>query len=364
MLLYHNRWVWGVVFACIMVFLAIQMTNLTEQRLISPLEPGFLLRKAHEMQSRMVEKLGLLQLPDADKSVLATITVNYRKAMTWELRNQFSVTGVSHLLAVSGFHVGIVCAFINATLSLFPRKGVVAHWMKYIVTMLCVWVFTYISGLTTAAVRAAVMLTIYMTGRVLKRDPDKYNTLAGAAFCMLVYNPFYLFDVGFQLSFTAVFFILYLQPRLSGLIEIRNPIIATPWNVLTVTIAAQTGTSFLCFFYFGQSSMVFLFTNLFLSLLATVLIPATLLWMIMPVWLPGMDTLRMVIEMMTRCLMWVVDRFASIPGATLSVRFDFFTLVLSYVCLAFILLYFRLRHYWMLFAALSVLLLILCWHLF
>ncbi|MDR0575654.1 MAG: ComEC/Rec2 family competence protein [Tannerella sp.] len=360
---YHNRWVWGVVFACIVVFLAIQMTGLAEQRLNNPQGPGFLFREAHNMQSRMVEKLGLLQLPDAGKSVLATITVNYRKAMTRELRNQFSITGVSHLLAVSGFHVGIVCAFVNAALSFFPRRGFVVHWMKYLATMLCVWAFTYITGLTTAAVRAAVMLTIYMTGRVLKRDPDKYNTLAGAAFCMLVYNPFYLFDVGFQLSFVAVFFILYLQPRLNRLIEIRNPVIATPWNVLTVTIAAQIGSGFLCFFYFGQSSMVFLFTNLFLSLLATILIPATLLWMIMPVWTPGMDLLRSVVETMTRCLMWIVDRFSSIPGATLSVRFDFFTLVFSYLCLTFILVYFRLRHYWMLFASLATLLLMLCWHL-
>ena len=362
-LLYHNRWVWGIIFACVIVFLAIQLTALTEIRLQSSQEPFFILRKALEMQSRMVEKLELLRLPDAAKSVLATITVNYKKAMTWELRQQFSVTGVAHLLAVSGFHVGIVCAFVNFLLSALPRKGVAMRWIKYIVTMLCVWAFTFVAGLATAAVRAAVMITIYLTGRVLGRTADKYNTLAGAAFCMLVYNPFYLFDIGFQLSFTAVFFILYLQPKLSQLLIIRNPLISNPWNVLTVTVSAQIGTCFLCFFYFGKSSMVFLFTNLALSLLATLLIPFTLLWMLAPTWFPGMEIVRFVVESISTWFMWIVESFAALPGASLSVHFDFVTLVLSYLSLTFILLYFRLRRYWMLMTSLITLLLIICWQL-
>ena len=181
--LYPNRWVWGAVFACIVVFLAIQTTALTELRLNNPQEPGFLLRKALEMQSRMVAKLDLLRLPDEDKTILATLTVNYRQALSWELRNQFSVTGVVHILSVSGFHVGIVCAFVNLLLSVFPQKAAIARWMKYLATMSSVWAFAFISGLGTAAVRAAVMLTIYFTGRaVLRRNADRYNTLAGAAF--------------------------------------------------------------------------------------------------------------------------------------------------------------------------------------
>ena len=364
-IVYSNRWVWGLMLAGIVIFLAIQMTALTELRLANPIaqEPGFLYHKAQEIQLYMVNKLDLLQLPDADKSVLATLTVDYRKLMTSEVRNQFSVTGVSHILSVSGFHVAIVCAFVNVSLSFLREQKALPRWTKYIVTMLCVWVFTYISGLSAAATRSAIMISIYLTGRVLMRNPDRYNTFAGAAFCMLVYNPFYLFDVGFQLSYTAVFFLLYLQPRFSKLIEIRNPIIANPWNVLTVTLSAQIGVCFLCFFYFGHSSAVFLFTNLLLSLLATVLIPATLVCMLAPEWFPGIGLLYSVVEIMARCMMLVVERFAAIPGATLSLRFDFFTMIFSYLSLGFLLLYFRLHRYWPLFAALASLLIILCWHL-
>ena len=362
---FDSRWMWGVAFSCLVVFLAIQTTALTEQRLSrgAQQETGFLQQKAQETQAQMVEKLNLLQLPDADKAVLATITVNYRQAMSKELRNWFSVTGVSHILSVSGFHVAIVCAFISMLLSFLPKRGNVSKWIKYAITITCTWCFTYIAGLDTAAVRAAVMISIFLTGRAISRSPDRYNTFAGAAFCMLVYNPFYLFNIGFQLSYIAVFFLLYLQPRLSSLIEIRNPILAAPWNILTVTVAAQTGTTFLCFYYFGQSSTVFLFTNLYLSLLTTLLIPLTLIWMLVPLSMPGIDLLRIAIESMTSSMMWVVERFATMPGVTMSVRFDFFTLIFSYISLGLFLMYFRSKRYWMLFSAFAALLIIFCWHL-
>ena len=361
---FQERWVWGAMLSLIVIFLAIQTTHLTEQRLSrGPEEPGWLQKKALEAQADMVEKLDLLNLPDADKAVLATITVNYRQAMSRELRNWFSVTGVSHILSVSGFHVAIVSAFISMLLSFMPNRGKASKWIKYSVAMACIWPFTYIAGLDVAAVRAAVMISIYLTGRVISRNPDTYNTFGGAAFCMLVYNPFYLFNIGFQLSYIAVFFLLYLQPRLSSLIEIRNPILAAPWNALTVTFAAQTGTTFLCFYYFGQSSTVFLFTNLYLSLLTTLLIPLTLIWMLIPAWLPGIDLLGSTIESMTTSMMWVVERFASMPWVTMSIRFDAFTLIFSYISLITFLLYLRSKSYRMLFASLSAIFLIFCWHL-
>jgi competence protein ComEC len=356
---YGDRWVWGVAFACITVFLAIQITALKEASLQIPSKPGFLLQKARELQLMMVEKLDVLRLPDKDKSVLATITVNYRKAMSSEVRNMFSATGVSHILSVSGYHVGIVCAFTGYALSVIPSGTKVLRTVKFSLIILCVWIFTFISGLGTAAVRAAVMLSVFLTANTLNRYSDRYNSLAGAAFCMLVYNPFYLFDIGFQLSFVAVFFLLYLQPQLSRILEIRNPLLKAPWDILTVTVSAQTGTLFLCFFYFGKSSAVFLFTNLIMSLLSSIIIPATLIFMIAPSWLPGAGVLQFIVERTTQCMMWIVERFAAMPYATFSMKFDFPTMLLAYLSLALFLVYLRNRKYWMLISSLSVLFIIL-----
>ena len=101
------------------------------------------------------------------------------------------------------------------------------------------------------------MLTMYLTGGVLDRRAERYNILAASAFCMLVYEPLYLFDIGFQLSYLAVLSILYFQPRLQALIKVHNPFLRTPWGWVTVTLSAQAGTTFLCLYYFGQFSTVF-----------------------------------------------------------------------------------------------------------
>jgi len=360
---YQVRWVWGTLISFLFLFVAIQSTDLAEKRMSLPASTSWLQEKAKTTQATMVAKLDGLQVSDDEKAVLATFTVNYRKALSREARSRFTATGVAHMLSVSGFHVGIVCAFIGLLFVAFPKRPVF-HWSKYIFTLLLLWAYAFIAGLSNPAVRAAIMLTIYLTGQMLNRRPERYNSLAAAAFCMLAYNPLALFDIGFQLSFTAVFFILYLQPKFYRLIELRNPIFKTLWGVLTVTTAAQIGTVFLSFFYFGQSSTVFLFTNLLLSLVATVIIPLTLIWMILPASIPGIGILQWVIEFLSKGMMEVVNRFSRIPGATFAMRFDLITLLCAYGILGLFLFYLKSKRSWLLFSALALILFLLCRQIF
>ncbi len=357
--LYDSRWLGGVLIAFLFVFLAIQTTGLAERRLSEPPHTSRLQEEAQKIQLRVVEKLNRLQLSDSEKAVLATITVNYRRTMTREIRSRFSITGVAHLLSVSGFHVAIVCGFLAVCFSFFPKRAFF-RWLRYVLMMILMWAFAAISGFSPPAVRATLMLSIFVTGQVFQRTPDKYNTLAAAALLMLIYNPFYLFDVGFQLSFTAVFFILYMQPPLYRLLEIRNPLIAVPWGILTVTVAAQIGTFPLCCYYFGQSSTVFLFSNLFLSLIATLLIPLCLIWIWLPLSVPGTTVLQAWVEQLTQGMMWLVDRFSQVPGATLSLRFDEVTLFGVYGIMFLLIGFFRSKKNSLLFSALSLLLFLLC----
>jgi competence protein ComEC len=360
---YQNRWVWGALISCLFLFLSIQSTDLAEKRLAMPAKSSWVKEKAKNTQAAMVAKLDGLRVSDDEKAILATLTVNYRIALSRETRSRFTAAGVAHILSVSGFHVGIVCAFFGLLFAAFP-KFPLFHWLKYILTILLVWAYAFIAGLSNPAVRAAIMLSIYLVGQMLNRRPERYNSLAAAAFCMLAYNPFALFDIGFQLSFTAVFFILYLQPKFYRLIELRNPIFKTLWGILTVTTAAQIGTVFLACFYFGQSSTVFLFTNLLLSLVATIIIPLTLLWMILPAAIPGLGILQWVIEVLSKSMMEVVNRFSQIPGAAFSIRFDLITLLCAYGILGLFLCYLNSKQIRLLFSALILILFLLCRELF
>lgn len=339
---YETRWLWGVVFLSLLLFLSIQKTAYSQFEALSEHPASLLSRWAREEQQRLLEPIAKLNLTDEEKSVLATITVGYRQAMSREVRNRFSATGVAHILAVSGFHVAIVCGFLSFLFSFLfsflPRNGC-CRWIRYISLLVLLWGFAAITGLAVSSVRAALMLTMYLTGGVLDRRAERYNILAASAFCMLVYEPLYLFDIGFQLSYLAVLSILYFQPRLQALIKVHNPFLRTPWGWVTVTLSAQAGTTFLCLYYFGQFSTVFLLTNLPLTFLATLLIPASLVYMFLPEWIPGYGWLQVGVEWLAHDLLWVVDAFSQVPGAVFSFRFDFPAMLVAYGMLLSILLY-------------------------
>lgn len=355
---FETRWVWGILFVFLLLFLSIQRTAWSEIRRNNTLPVSRLELLADSGQQYLLKSFDLLRLTDTEKSVLATITVGYRKTMDRDTKKDFSITGVAHLLSVSGFHVAIVCGFLSCFFSCLPRK-VGGKWIRYLLTIVLLWSFASITGLAASAVRAAVMLTLYLTGRVLRRTTDGYNTLAASAFCMLVYNPFYLFDIGFQLSYVAVLFILYLQPRLKKMIDVKNPLLATPWDWITMTVAAQIGTSCLCLYYFGQFSLVFLFTNLPLTFLATFLIPAGLIWILLPAGCPGYDWLQFAVELLTRSMLKVVEVFSQVPWAVYIFRFNLFTTCLGYGVLLFSLLFLRTKRPVHLLTTLSLLLIIL-----
>lgn len=333
------RWIWGLLLLLLFLFFSVAFSEHAERRMEDKREPsGLLIEKASEMQHRLVEKTRVLALDDRERSVLAALTVGYRSEMPREVNRQFAVAGIAHLLSVSGFHVTVLAGFVSFFLFFLPRT-LFFRWLRFLLTVLAVWVFAFITGLSVPSVRAAVMLTVFLTGRVLRRSSDKYNTLAATAFCLLVYQPFNLLDVGFQLSFISVFFILYLQPKIAAWLPVRNPLLAIPWRAITVTLAAQVGTVFLCCFYFGQVSAVFLFTNFPVSLLAGILIPVSLVWMVLPAWVPGGMVLQHLIEGLLKSLFLVVDSFSHVPGANLLIRFDLFMLLASYLAL-FLFLYF------------------------
>ena len=335
---YETRWLWGAVFLSLLLFLSIQKTAYSQFEASSEHPTSLLSRWAREEQQRLLEPIEKLNLTDEEKSVLATITVGYRQAMSREVRNRFSATGVAHILAVSGFHVAIVCGFLSFLFSFLSRNGC-CRWIRYISLLVLLWGFVAITGLAASSVRAALMLTMYLTGGVLDRRAERYNILAASAFCMLVYEPLYLFDIGFQLSYLAVLSILYFQPRLQALIKVHNPFLRTPWGWVTVTLSAQAGTTFLCLYYFGQFSTVFLLTNLPLTFLATLLIPASLVYMFLPEWIPGYGWLQVGVEWLAHDLLWVVDAFSQVPGAVFSFRFDFPAMLVAYGMLLSILLY-------------------------
>jgi competence protein ComEC len=341
--IYEHRWQWGAVCAVLTVLLAMAVAEMAEWRSLhhSKREPSIIMTIAEQSQQRLVEKIDRLSLTNGEKSVLAALTIGYKKALPREVRKRFAVSGVAHILSVSGFHVAVVCSFVSLLLSVLIPSHFSLRPVRWMFTVGAIWIFVAVSGMAAASIRAGCMLTVYLTGKYLvRRRTDSYNTLAATAFCMLACHPAYLFDIGFQLSFIAVFFILYLQPPLRDIIHVQNPLLAKPWGWVTVSIAAQAGTAFLCVYYFGVFPLTFLFTNVPVIFFASLLIPVALVWLLLPI---GDGFLQRVVEVLSHYLVSTTDLFGTLPWAAYPCRFSLMEVILAYAAMGSALLAIAIR---------------------
>lgn len=194
-------------------------------------------------------------------SFISAITLGYKADLTDQLKDAFRASGTSHVLAVSGLHVGIIYIIIISFFSFLGKRGK-AVVVKQLLILLCLWGYVFITGMPVSVVRAAIMLSLLSIGNMLNRNGVNYNTLAVAAFFTLIINPFHLFDLGFQLSFASVSSILFFQPKISKLYLAKNKAIGYIWRLFTVSLSAQLGVFPLVLYYFGTFPTYFFITNL------------------------------------------------------------------------------------------------------
>lgn len=153
--------------------------------------------------------------------------------------------------------------------------------------VLMLWGFAFLAGLSASVVRAVTMFTIYTLASVVSEERfSGFSALSLAAFLMLLYQPMYLFDISFQLSFVAVFSILLFYPLLSRLLHPRSKIVKYIWNILSLSMAAQLGTLPFVLYYFGAFPAYFLLANLVVAPLSICILSITLLALLLSVYTP------------------------------------------------------------------------------
>jgi competence protein ComEC len=203
--------------------------------------------------------------------ILSALTLGYKKSMDPEIKQVFAATGASHVLAVSGLHVGIVYLVFNLVFG-FMRKNKHTRVLFVILAVSFLWAFAFITGLSPSVQRSALMFTIVLIGENLRRPTNIYNTLAASFFILTAINPKIIFDVGFQLSYAAVFGIVYFQPRLFSLFTFDSKPLNYLWGLFTVSLAAQITTFPLSCYYFNQFPVYFWLSNFLVIPMAFVFI--------------------------------------------------------------------------------------------
>ncbi len=206
--------------------------------------------------------------------LVSAISLGAREELEPETTQSFSKTGVIHVLAVSGMNVAIIYVVLDLMLKFLKRRrsGIILH---TILILIALWGYALITGLSASVLRAAAMFSFIVVGKSLSRHSNIYNTLASSAFVLLCFNPFLVYDVGFQLSYAAVFSIVYFHPFIYGLLYFKYWITDQIWILLTVSVAAQIGTIPFLLHYFHQFPTWFLLANLMVIPLVTIILYLT-----------------------------------------------------------------------------------------
>ncbi len=290
-------------------------------------------QKALLVRERLVDKFRELGADEEHLPVLSALTIGYKVELEHEVRDMYAVAGISHVLALSGMHIGIIWMLLEF---LLRPLGITktTRWLRWLLSTTLLWTFAFVVGLEASVVRAVVMCMLMGLARVAGSKALSVNTLAIAALLMLMYRPFYLFDVGFQLSFVAVASICLFYPILYRCLPVKNVILRGIWSTTTVSIVAQMGTAPLVMYYFSNFSVYFLLANLFAALLVPLIIyGAVLVFVLIPFptlagW--GMWVLNHLVEGLTFVARWT----SGLPYATFSFsRFSIIEIALFYALL-------------------------------
>lgn len=196
-----------------------------------------------------------------EQGIASALVLGVTDGLDQDLLQAYASTGAMHVLAVSGLHVSIIY-FILLWLLAPLNKRREGRWVVALVALAVLWLYAFVTGLTPSVLRAVTMCSFLALAKPWARSTNIYNTLAVSAFCLLLFDPFLIRSVGFQLSYLAVLGIVYLYPKIVLQWEPRHRLMTEIWKISAVAIAAQVATFPLGLLYFHQFPNYFLLSNL------------------------------------------------------------------------------------------------------
>lgn len=236
-------------------------------------------KKLNELRLWIVQTLQKYIDGDEESAVAEALLIGYKNDLDKELVQAYSNVGVVHIIAISGLHIGMIYAALLFIFSLFKNfKG--KKIIQPVVILVVLWAFTFLAGMVPSILRSAVMFTFIIAGTSFGRRTNIYNTLAASAFCMLAYNPSFLWDAGFQLSYAAVLSIVLYYQHLYTFFYIKNKLLRFLWSLVAMTLVAQIFTTPIAMYHFHQFPNLFLFANIIIVPLSTVILFGALLLVI------------------------------------------------------------------------------------
>jgi len=235
--------------------------------------------------------------------IAQALLIGYTNDLDKDLVQAYSNTGVVHIIAISGMHLGLIYVLLLWLFARIPFIKKSKH-AKVILILSCLWLFAILTGASPSVIRAAVMFSFINLGKNYFKATTIYNALAASAFVLLCINPYYLWAVGFQLSYLAVLGIVIFQRPIYNLWYIKNKWVDKVWMLVSVSAAAQILTFPVCIYYFHQFPNLFLISNIIAVPLATIILYSAILLLAFS-WLPFVGPL---LGKLVGWLTWILNK--------------------------------------------------------
>jgi competence protein ComEC len=226
---------------------------------------------SYQLRNYLLQLISSNNITGDEYAIGSALILGYEDNLSNEVIGSFAATGALHVLSVSGLHVGIVFLVINFLLK-YLGESKTAKIARFLVSLLGLWAYALITGLSPSVWRAAAMFSLIALGKFYKKDISTFNIIGCSAFILLCINPFMITEVGFQLSYLAVIGIVTLHQKFYDLVSIKNKILDNIWSISCVSVAAQIVTFPLGLLYFHQFPNYFLFSNLVVIPLSTIIL--------------------------------------------------------------------------------------------
>ena len=287
-------------------------------------------------------------LPDDVLGIVEALSLGDKSALGDDVRDVYADAGASHLMALSGLHVGVLYMLLTMTFGLLFHSRIGRRLCGLLAVGL-LWAFTLLADFPPSLVRAVTMFTVYAVVALLSGDRSPLSALALTALVMVGIQPFLLFDVGFQLSFASMLSILLLMPQWEALhvhmpLLGRSRLLAAPVAVVFVSMAAQVGVAPLVLHYFGRFPTFFLVTNMVIQPLFYVVMTLIVVWIALS-WTPLAPFLTGLLVYAVRGMNSLLAAIAQWPGSTLDViHFTLLDALLLWLTFYFLLRYLIKRH--------------------
>lgn len=287
------------------------------RKLLQPSTPTFKMQ-ALMLREQIVKKFRTWNLEDDVLAIISALTVGDKSKLTREIKATYNAAGVSHILALSGLHIGILSMILSWLF--YPLRRVCGgKWIASFLIVGLLWGFAFLSGLGLSVIRAVTMFSAYVVASIFSEDRfSGFSALTLTAFIMLIYQPMYLFDVGFQLSFMAVLGIFLFYPLIDSLFVVRNKIVVYLWNIISLSLSAQLATLPLILYYFGTFPVYFLLSNLVVAPIAVFILSATLLALALGVFPIAANFVVQGLDFAVRTLNEVMEQIQHWSGAQIT----------------------------------------------